>query len=201
MVNRDAGSGEVFPHQAKWVDEMAFLMAMSSKTNVHGPGTYMMKQWVPPAWVSLPRAWTSYALGNLSDNLPTFVVLPDSKGLPYNQRGPFSAGFLPAIHQGTVINTNPNSSIPDLFPKEQFDFANHKAAQDGLALLHRMNREYQVDRSHDSELESRMLSYELAAKMQLWLPKLLTSAVSHKSPIKPMVPGIRLPEILVGDVF
>ena len=27
----------VFPHQARWVDEMAFLMAMASKTNVHGP--------------------------------------------------------------------------------------------------------------------------------------------------------------------
>ena len=162
---------EVFPHQAKWVDEMAFLMAMSSKTNVHGPGTYMMNSgFLLPGFPCL-GAWTSYALGNLSDNLPTFVVLPDSKGLPYNQRGPFSAGFLPAIHQGTVINANPNSSIPDLFPKEQFDFANHKAAQDGLALLHRMNREYQVDRSHDSELESRMLSYELAAKMQLSAPE------------------------------
>ena len=32
----------VFPHQAKVVDEMAFLMAMASKTNVHGPATYMM---------------------------------------------------------------------------------------------------------------------------------------------------------------
>jgi hypothetical protein len=29
----------VFPEQAKLVDEMAFLMAMQSKTNVHGPGT------------------------------------------------------------------------------------------------------------------------------------------------------------------
>ena len=162
---------EVFPHQAKWVDEMAFLMAMSSKTNVHGPGTYMMNSgFLLPGFPCL-GAWTSYALGNLSDNLPSFVVLPDSKGLPYNQRGPFSAGFLPAIHQGTVINANPNSSIPDLFPKEQFDFANRKADQDGLALLHRMNREYQVDRSHDSELESRMLSYELAAKMQLSAPE------------------------------
>ena len=162
---------EVFPHQAKWVDEMAFLMAMSSKTNVHGPGTYMMNSgFLLPGFPCL-GAWTSYALGNLSDNLPSFVVLPDSKGLPYNQRGPFSAGFLPAIHQGTVINANPNSSIPDLFPKKQFDFANRKADQDGLALLHRMNREYQVDRSHDSELESRMLSYELAAKMQLSAPE------------------------------
>ena len=32
----------VFPEQAKLVDEMAFLMAMKTKTNVHGPGTYMM---------------------------------------------------------------------------------------------------------------------------------------------------------------
>src|SRR5204863_5129336 len=32
----------VFPEQAKCVDEMAFLMAMASKTNVHGPGAYMM---------------------------------------------------------------------------------------------------------------------------------------------------------------
>src|SRR5438067_5374132 len=28
---------EVFPHIAQCVDEMAFLMAMASKTNVHGP--------------------------------------------------------------------------------------------------------------------------------------------------------------------
>src|SRR4029453_3921060 len=27
----------VFPHQAECVDDLAFLMAMSTKTNVHGP--------------------------------------------------------------------------------------------------------------------------------------------------------------------
>src|SRR3982750_4387932 len=32
----------VFPHQAGCVDDMAFLMAMTTKTNVHGPGSYMM---------------------------------------------------------------------------------------------------------------------------------------------------------------
>ena len=186
---------EVFPHQAKWVDEMAFLMAMSSKTNVHGPGTYMMNSgFLLPGFPCL-GAWTSYALGNLSDNLPTFVVLPDAKGLPYNQRGPFSAGFLPAIHQGTVINANPNSSIPDLFPKEQFDFANRKADQDGLALLHRMNSEYQVDRRHDSELESRMLAYELAAKMQLSAPEAFD--LSRESKITHQAYGTKDP--VTGD--
>jgi len=34
----------VFPEQAKLVDELAFLLAMQSKTKVHGPGTYMMNR-------------------------------------------------------------------------------------------------------------------------------------------------------------
>ena len=32
----------VFPHLAGCVDDLAFLMAMQSKTNVHGPASYMM---------------------------------------------------------------------------------------------------------------------------------------------------------------
>ena len=32
----------VLPHLATCVDDLAFLMAMVSKTNVHGPGSYMM---------------------------------------------------------------------------------------------------------------------------------------------------------------
>ena len=31
-----------FPHLAGGVDDIAFLMAMASKTNVHGPASYMM---------------------------------------------------------------------------------------------------------------------------------------------------------------
>src|SRR5579875_2415296 len=32
----------VFPKIARCVDDLAFLMALSSKTNVHGPASYMM---------------------------------------------------------------------------------------------------------------------------------------------------------------
>ncbi|NNE93427.1 MAG: DUF1501 domain-containing protein [Verrucomicrobiales bacterium] len=161
----------VFPHQAKWVDEMAFLMAMTSKTNVHGPGTYMMNSgFLLPGFPCL-GAWTSYALGNLTDNLPTFVVLPDAKGLPYNQRGPFSAGFLPAVHQGTVIKADSPNPVPDLFANEKFDSSNSAADRDGLDLLGKINRQHAEKRADDSRLESRIRSYELAAKMQLSAPE------------------------------
>ena len=161
----------VFPHQAKWVDEMGFLMAMKSKTNVHGPGTYMMNSgFLLPGFPCL-GAWTSYALGNLTDNLPTFVVLPDSKGLPYTQRGPFSSGFLPAVHQGTVIKAGGSNPVPNLFANERFDFSNPTAERDGLALLRQMNEGHASERADDTRLESRIRSYELAAKMQLSAPE------------------------------
>lgn len=160
----------VFPEQAKRVDDMAFLMAMASKTNVHGPGTYMMNTgFLLPGFPCL-GAWISYALGNLTDDLPTFVALPDAKGLPYNQRGPFSAGFLPADHQATVIDAGSGPSVPDLFPSERFSFATPEADGAGLELLQKLNRQHAIDRPNDSRLEARIRSYELAAKMQLSAP-------------------------------
>src|SRR6478752_1488051 len=112
----------VFPHMATIVDDLAFLMAMSSKTNVHGPGSYMMNTgFLLPGFPCL-GAWVSYGLGSLVDNLPTFVVLPDARGLPYNQKGNFSAGFLPAKHQGTLIDAGANQPILDLFAKDRFKF-------------------------------------------------------------------------------
>ena len=161
----------VFPHQAKWVDEMAFLMAMASKTNVHGPGTYMMNTGFLLPGFPCMGAWLSYALGSLTDNLPTFVVLPDAKGLPYNQRGPFSAGFLPAMYQGTVINAASPKPVPDLFPNERFQFASKAADREGLELLHSINAKHAAIRADDSRLESRIRSYELAAQMQLSAPE------------------------------
>jgi hypothetical protein len=161
----------VFPEQAKLVDEMAFLMAMTTKTNVHGPGTYMMNSGFLLPGFPCMGAWISYALGNLVDNLPTFVVLPDAKGLPYNQRGCFSAGFLPAVHQGTVINTAADQPVPDLFSNPKYSFANTASDDDSLKLLHKMNREFADRVPGDSRLEARIASYELAAKMQLSAPE------------------------------
>jgi len=161
----------VFPHQAQCVDDMAFLMAMASKTNVHGPGTYMMNTgFLLPGFPCL-GAWISYGLGRLADNLPTFVVLPDAKGLPYNQRGCFSTGFLPAQHQGTVIALAAQQPVPDLFAKPRYGFVTPDADRDGLSLLHTMNRRHAELNPGDSRLEARITSYELAAKMQLSAPE------------------------------
>ena len=161
----------VFPHQAKWVDELAFLMAMTTKTNVHGPGSYMMNTGFLLPGFPCMGAWISYALGNLTEDLPAFVVLPDAKGLPYNQRANFSAGFLPAKHQGTVINAGANPPVPDLFARGKHAFAAGKADRDTMALLQKVNRRHAAVHPGDSRLEARIAASELAARMQLSAPE------------------------------
>src|SRR5262245_57074905 len=85
---------DLLPHLAQCVDEMAFLPAMVSKSNVHGPATFMQNTgFVLPGFPSM-GAWISYGLGSLNQNLPTFVVLPDVRGFAPNGPGNWSAGFL-----------------------------------------------------------------------------------------------------------
>jgi hypothetical protein len=164
---------DVFPHMATCVDDLAFFMGMASKTNVHGPGSYMMNTGFLSPGFPCTGAWVSFALGRLSDNLPTFVVLPDSRGLPYNNAGNFSAGFLPMAHQGTVIRPTAPVPIVDLQPPAKAKYITDQSQKDGLALLDRLNRMHLADNPGDSQLEARIASYELAAKMQLSAPEAL----------------------------
>ena len=129
----------VFPHLAGCVDDLAFLMSMSSKTNVHGPASYMQNTgFVMPGFPSM-GAWLSYGLGSLTRKLPTFVVIPDARGLPYNNQGDFSAGFLPVKHQGTIIRPNLPNPIADLFPPKSAPIT-AESERDGQALLAEANR-------------------------------------------------------------
>jgi len=163
----------VFPHLATQVDRMAFLLALASKTNVHGPASYMMNTgFMLPGFPSM-GAWLSYGLGRLSDNLPTFVVLPDARGLPYNQKGNFTAGFLPVAHAATILNAGGNPPIPDLAPSPKARFVTPEADRDALELLGKVNRAHAASRPGDSRLEARIESYELAAKMQQHAPEVL----------------------------
>ena len=163
----------IFPQIATCVDDLAFIMSMASKTNVHGPGVYMQNTgFVLPGFPCM-GAWISYGLGSLNENLPTFVVLPDSRGLPYNSKGSFSSGFLPVAHQGTIIKASAPDPMADLFPPQSAKYITPASEQEGLALLNRLNRQHQAKWPGDSRLEARIASYELAAKMQLSAPDVL----------------------------
>ena len=100
------------------------------------PASYMQNTGFLLPGFPVPGAWIGYGLGRLTDNLPTFVVLPDPRGLPYNGMGNFSPGFLPAAHQGTVINpTAPIADRRSAPAGTARKFVTPTASADGLELL------------------------------------------------------------------
>ncbi len=163
------------PHLADCVDDIAFLHAMLAKSNVHGPATFMQNTgFVLPGFPSA-GAWVSYGLGSGNQKLPTFVVLPDSRGYPPNGPKNWSAGFLPASHQGTMIRPGAKNPIADLLPPEK-SYITKASDADALAVLAQLNREHQAARPGDSRLDARIAAYELAAKLQLSAPDVLDLA-------------------------
>jgi hypothetical protein len=116
-------------------------------------------------------AWVSYALGSENENLPTFVVLPDHRGFASNGPKNWGSAFLPTSNQGTAIFPQRKPPIRDLHPAG--NRVTTASDRDGLRLLEQMNRSFADARPGDPRLESRLRTYELAARMQLSAPESL----------------------------
>ena len=101
-------------------------------------------------------------MGSESQQLPAFVVLTDPGGLPVEGVHNWSNGWLPSLYQGTVIrpqeprilNLDPPPHMPGP-PQER-----------NLAFLENLNRRHRAQHPGEADLEARIASYELAAKMQ-----------------------------------
>ncbi len=166
---------DLLPHLATCVDDIAFLPALIAKSNVHGPATFMQNTgFALPGFPSM-GAWVNYALGSMTQDLPAFVVLPDSRGFAPNGPANWSAAFLPASFQGTMLRPSDRNPIFDLFPSAN-NYVTPDAERDGLRLLQQMNRRHQETRPGDSRLDARIQTYELAARLQLSAPEVLDIA-------------------------
>jgi hypothetical protein len=164
---------DLVPNIGSCADKIAFVHSMVSKSNVHGPATFMQNSgFVFPGFPHM-GAWISYGLGSLNKSLPTFVVLPDTRGFAPNGPANWSAGFLPAVHQGTIIRVGKPNPIYDLFPPDSAKFVTSESERDAHKLLKDLNTQHLASRSDDSRLDARIASYELAAKLQLSAPEAL----------------------------
>ncbi len=86
----------LFPKLAECVDDMAFVYSTVSKSAIHGPATFMMNSgFILPGFPAM-GSWVTYGLGSETKDLPSFVVLPDSRGVPSGGPANWGAGFLPA---------------------------------------------------------------------------------------------------------
>jgi hypothetical protein len=109
----------------------------------------------------------------MNNNLPTFIVLPDGRGFAPNGPGNWTAGFLPASHQGTMIRASSPNPIFDLNAPKSAAFITPESEKAGLATLQQLNTIHAAARPGDSRLEARIASYEMAARLQVSAPEVL----------------------------
>jgi hypothetical protein len=148
------------------VDDIAFIHNVVGKTGVHSQATLLQATGFQLPGFPSAGSWVSHALGSESDNLPSFVVLPDHRGLASNGAKNWASAFLPAQHQGTVIRPGSAEPIADLLPP-QSDFINPQSDRAGLEVLAQLNSAHAAARPGDDRLLARVRSYQLAAAMQL----------------------------------
>jgi hypothetical protein len=153
------------PHMARHVDDMAFIHSMTSRSNTHGPGCIFMNTGFTREGFPSAGAWTSYALGSLNENLPTFVAMQDVRGEPPNGKANWSNGFLPAQHQAVAMAAQ--KPLRNLARPESISATEDAATRE---FLRAMNDTHASGHPGESELRARMASYELAARMQLAAP-------------------------------
>jgi hypothetical protein len=112
-------------------------------------------------------AWVAYGLGSFNDNLPGFVVLNGGQ-IPSGGLDCFGSGFLPASHQGSLLNAN-GTPLANIVPGE-------KAPAQQIAkrrFAEKLNRLGLAALGSNDALESAIANAELAARMQVAIPDLL----------------------------
>ena len=166
---------DMIPHLAELTDDIAFVHSLTSKSNTHGPAeNFLSTGFVFDGFPSL-GSWTTYALGSENQNLPSYVAIPDPRGVPQAGSNNWGPGFLPAAFQGTTMSSKQPvrhlaaSGVPT------------DADQAARSLLRRMNARHLEQHPLDQKLAARIASYELAARMQLSVPEIsdLSSEPDH----------------------
>ena len=153
---------DLIPHTGSIADEITLVRSMHTGVNNHGQSIYALHHGRITAGRPVLGSWLTYGIGSESQQLPSFVVLTDPGGLPVLGTDCWSNGWLPSIYQGTVIRPQ-EPRILNLNPPPQLMGKPQKAY---LELLKDLNAEHLAARPYESDLQARMISYELAEAMQ-----------------------------------
>jgi hypothetical protein len=152
----------LFPHTARFADDLCVIRSMHSDTAAHASGCLQMNSGSVMLGKPALGAWLSYGLGTLNENLPSFVVMTDPRGGPIGSASNWSAGFMPAAYQGTLFRSL-GAPLLDLGTPEG---TSDRTQRHALDLLHALNTEHLARHPEGSELAARIESYELAFRMQ-----------------------------------
>jgi hypothetical protein len=162
---------ELMPHMATKADQWCVIRSMFTEAINHDPAITFMQTGSQLAGRPSIGAWASYGLGSNNQELPSYVVLT-SFGTGRKDDQPlydrlWSAGFLPAEHQGVKFR-NKGDRVLYLTDPEGMDRSMRRETLDELGQLNSKRH----DVLGDPEIQNRIAQYEMAFRMQASVPEL-----------------------------
>lgn len=170
----DSGAwfSDLLPNLATQADKIAWVKSSTTIGATHDISILKLNTGdLSPGRPSL-GAWVQYALGAANPDLPGYVVLYNDKREPRGGAINWSSGFLPAVYQGTAFRPG-DSPILHLNRPELVAEGEQGSTLD---LLNRLNRSHARHYPGDTELQARIRSYDLAARMEVTAPEAVSLA-------------------------
>lgn len=173
---------DLFPHLGSCADDLCVIRSMTAFSPNHPNANYALHCGHVLSGRPSMGAWFSYGLGNLSQNLPSFVVVNGGLVPPGGMQS-FGSGFLPANHQGTIVGAK-HPVMNNITPREEVDALQAKK----LAYIDSIDRSLLSHYSHADQVEAAIENYELAYRMQMEVPEV--SDISKESELTKRLYGM-----------
>ena len=168
---------ELIPHTAQVADDITLIRSMHTGVNNHGQSIRALNTGRILAGRPSLGSWLTYGLGSETQDLPAYVALTDPAQLPVLGVENWSNGWLPSLYQGTVVGPK-KPRILNLNPPAHLA----GAVQDrSLNYLESLNRRHLGEHKGNTDLQARIASYELAARMQMAATEALDLSRESKS--------------------
>ncbi len=159
---------ELLPRTAERIDDICLIRSLYTEAINHDPAITFFQTGSQIAGRPSLGSWLSYGLGDLSLELPTFVVLVTAgQGDQPLYSRLWGNGFLDARHQGVRFRSG-KDPVLYLSNPDGVCQSGRRAMLDRLAELNRTQYEAELD----PEIESRIAQYELAYRMQTSIPEI-----------------------------
>jgi hypothetical protein len=156
---------DLFPHTATCADDLCVIRSCVSESFVHAPAMYQMVSGRTLSGHPSMGSWVTYGLGSVSRNLPAYCVMCQPEGLPEGGAPMWDSGYLPAVHQGTLLRSGA-SPILHLTPPAELGQAQQRRMLDYLREVNELTLG-----PDGTDLSARIQSYELAFRMQQHAPE------------------------------
>lgn len=157
---------DLFPHLSRHVDKMTFLHSMYLRQNNHAPASIELMCGTNRPGLPALGAWLTYGLGSQNQDLPSYVVMHDTR--PRGDDQIWSAGFLPKTYQALALDARRKEAIDNLVRDGRHSDVQQRSQLD---LIRQLNERHAASRPTQADLAARINSFELAYRMQMAAPE------------------------------